>query len=226
VTAPLSYQPAPDPAADRSLRLLRRLVLACALIPMVLGILDLLLFAITDLELFAWFGLILLPIGGLFVLAGLGLLVAWFIRHRVLSRGRGRPMAWPFPIVACVLLLSNFAVAIACMWLGMLLVTAPRISIAIENQTGAPIDLCRVQAGLAPETKTGLMHDGIFWFHYRRSRVRAIAIHLEQAGKSADLTPPVPTDAYDNTIHYRLRPGLVALRPGDAGFVPGVPLQP
>jgi hypothetical protein len=224
MTTNLDYRsPAIDPREDRSLRVLARLLWICAVLPMTLGLLVVFLFALIDQEWLVYVGLLLLPIGTLVVITGLGLLLAWILRRQGFTRRGAAPTNRLFPLGMGALLLSNFGVAVLCMFLGVNLIAAPRLSIVIENETGAAIDVCRVNATWFSETKTTLADKSLTWFHYRLGRVSKIGIHLEQGGQSLDLAPPVPPPPgpgqSNPTIHYRIRPGLAAVQTSDPGFL-------
>lgn len=207
----LPYAHTLHPSQDRPSRRLLLIIWLCALLPMALGILDLLLYAIFDVEWLIVAGLLLLPIGTLVVLTGIGLLIAWFIRRRAIARAQGLPGPVGAPITLLALLLANFGVAALCFFLGIALVTRPRLSIAIHNATGAPLDVVRVEAGLRPETRTAVASGDRTWFNYRRSRVRSVEIHIEQAGKVLDLSPTLRPET--DTVSYTIEPGLAATEP-------------
>jgi hypothetical protein len=204
-----------DARQDRGLRILIRLIWLCALLPMTLGLLDLILYALFDAEWLVVAGLFLLPIGTLVVLTGIGLLIAWFVRCGAYARARGLPPPVGLPIALILLLLANIGVAILCFFLGVWLVTLPRLSIAVHNATGAPLEVVRVRAGLRPETRTDVARGDRAWFNYRRSRVRSVEIHVEQAGKVLDLTP-VPRPGAD-TLSFTIEPGLKVSDPATLG---------
>lgn len=122
----LEYAPETvTPGQLTAARWMQRSILTCGVLPMTLGLLILLGYAVTGWYVLPFLGFfIMLPAGGLCVLTGLGTLLGWAIQEHRNARVLQRPYRFGFLVFAALLLLSNFAVAFGCAYVGQRLIDA------------------------------------------------------------------------------------------------------
>jgi hypothetical protein len=192
----------------RLARIFRRIATWCAVVPMALGAAIVLAYWVLDWDALPGVGLVMLPVGGLTVLTGLIFVLLWFLQERALFRKIGTPVPHRAVAVMTLLLLSNFLVAFACMWVGIDLAMEPRVFVTVHNRSGAVVSRCVLRARWME--KTAVLAPGeemAEWVRLRRAK--SLSLRVEQAGKVQEMPlGKTAAAAYGGCLEVTVEPGL------------------
>lgn len=197
----------------RRARVLRRIVLGCALVPMALGVGIVLAYWLFDWDWLILAGMILLPVGGLTILAGLIFGMREFVeRLKFAKKSSTRLPYWPI-IASTLLLLANVPVAFGCAAWGIhLSISPPTVLVVITNHSGATLDHCDIVSTWSSRPHATLSNAGTIEDYLKLRRAGGLRVHLVQGGVVQDIPLPIPSsfDRIGGHFNVDVQPGLHA----------------
>ena len=200
----------------------RRVALGCALAPMALGVGILLAYWVFDWDWLIFAGLMMLPLGGLTILAGLIFGMREIVERRKHAKKSGTSLKYRPMVVSMLLLLSNFPVAFACaVWGVYLSVSPPTVLVVIVNHSGATLDHCDIVSTWASRPHGTLPDAGQIEDYLKLHRAGGLRVHLVQGGLVRDIPLPIPPSFDHNGGHFNvdIQPGLGVDVKSDVGGV-------
>jgi hypothetical protein len=192
----------------RLARIFRRIATWCAVVPMALGAAIVLAYWVFDWDALPGVGLVMLPLGGLTVLTGLIFVLLWFLQERALFKKIGKPVPHRAVAVMTLLLLSNFLVAFACMWVGIGLAMEPQVFVTVQNKSGATVSRCVISARWKDKTAVLAPGEEMTVF-VRVRRAKSLSVRVEQAGKVREMPlGKTAAAAYGGVVDVTVEPDL------------------
>jgi hypothetical protein len=190
-------------------KILLRMAQFCAVAPMTAGISMVLLYWICDFEWCIFAGLAMLPIGLIVVVTGLALAIAWGINKRSIARKLQLKFRWRGMILLVLVMLANLAVAVACIALGIHLVTRPELVVQVINETGSSVDSIALQATFVHESRTSVPDRESVLRTFHPAWKSEVRVRVEQAGVVKQANLPITPDmkTRPRSIIVRVRPG-------------------
>jgi hypothetical protein len=191
----------------RATRRYRRIALACALLPMLSGLLMLLLFWTLDWEWTVLAGMLLLPVGAVTVLVGLVFAGLWGMQLHAHARGASPPVPVGKIAGMFLLLLANFPVAYGCATVGIDLASIPRVVITVTNDSGALIDSCVIRSTWSYGS-TALPPGASFTRAIRQDRAANLRVRLTQGGIEKEVVRLTSPSKFGDELTVKVKPRL------------------